>query len=186
MVQPQARRAFRAAALALHLRAGPHDAVEPGALPGHVSARSLRPPAMCWLRHQPLTFHYAANGLDVVKTFASTRATSSPSRPRSSATARPCARWSQWPAGLGDMEEFLPASLTRRRCQPPHRPTSPGPSTASRTRWLRPRSSTTPHSTSLTSTRPSPISILPRPFCPTHPSAPPSSRCTTPSICPAT
>ena len=33
---------------------------------------------------------------------------SSPSRPRSSATARRCARLSQWPAGLGDMEEFLP------------------------------------------------------------------------------
>jgi YidC/Oxa1 family membrane protein insertase len=60
-----------------------------------------------------LTFHYAQNGLDVTKTFhfdstyvigidASVRRNGSPVR-----------ALVDWPAGLGDMEEYLPSSLTR-------------------------------------------------------------------------
>jgi len=60
-----------------------------------------------------LTFHYAQGGLDVVKTFhfdstyvigvdATVRRNGSPVR-----------ALVDWPAGLGDMEEFLPSSTTR-------------------------------------------------------------------------
>jgi YidC/Oxa1 family membrane protein insertase len=60
-----------------------------------------------------LTFHYAANGLDVVKTFrfdASYVLTVEAEVKRNGAPVRALIAW---PSGLGDMEEFLPASLTR-------------------------------------------------------------------------
>jgi YidC/Oxa1 family membrane protein insertase len=60
-----------------------------------------------------LTFHYAANGLDVVKTFrfdASYVLTVEAAVKRNGAPVRALI---QWPAGLGDMEEFLPSSSTR-------------------------------------------------------------------------
>ena len=60
-----------------------------------------------------LTFHYAANGLDVVKTFrfdASYVVTVEAEVKRNGAPVRALV---EWPAGLGDMEEFLPSSLTR-------------------------------------------------------------------------
>jgi YidC/Oxa1 family membrane protein insertase len=60
-----------------------------------------------------LTFHYAANGLDVVKTF---RFDSSYVVTVESAVKRngsPVQALVQWPGGLGDMEEFLPSSSTR-------------------------------------------------------------------------
>jgi len=60
-----------------------------------------------------LTFHYAANGLDVVKTFrfdASYVVTVETQVTRNGAPVRALVAW---PAGLGDMEEFLPSSLTR-------------------------------------------------------------------------
>ncbi len=60
-----------------------------------------------------LTFHYAANGLDVVKTFrfdASYVVTVEAEVKRNGAPVRALI---QWPAGLGDMEEFLPSSSTR-------------------------------------------------------------------------
>jgi len=60
-----------------------------------------------------LTFHYAANGLDVVKTFrfdASYVITVEAEVKRNGAPVRALVAW---PAGLGDMEEFLPSSSTR-------------------------------------------------------------------------
>lgn len=60
-----------------------------------------------------VTFHYAQNGLDAVKTLrfgsgyvvgVDTKVTNNGSPVRALVT---------WPAGLGDMEEFLPSSLTR-------------------------------------------------------------------------
>ena len=60
-----------------------------------------------------LTFHYATNGLDVVKTFrfdSSYVLTVEAEVKRNGAPARALVAW---PSGLGDMEEFLPSSLTR-------------------------------------------------------------------------
>jgi YidC/Oxa1 family membrane protein insertase len=60
-----------------------------------------------------LTFHYAASGLDVVKTFrfdSSYVVTVEAEVKRNGAPVRALI---QWPAGLGDMEEFLPSSSTR-------------------------------------------------------------------------
>ncbi len=60
-----------------------------------------------------LTFHYAQNGLDVVKTFtfdSSYVIGVETSVRRNGSLVRALV---QWPAGLGDMEEFLPASPTR-------------------------------------------------------------------------
>jgi YidC/Oxa1 family membrane protein insertase len=66
-----------------------------------------------------LTFHYAANGLDVLKTFrfdASYVVTVETQVLRNGAPVRALV---QWPAGLGDMEEFLPSSLTRSQVRTP-------------------------------------------------------------------
>jgi YidC/Oxa1 family membrane protein insertase len=66
-----------------------------------------------------LTFHYAANGLDVVKTFrfdSSYVVTVEASVKRNGALVRSLVAW---PAGLGDMEEFLPASQTRSQVLTP-------------------------------------------------------------------
>ncbi len=60
-----------------------------------------------------LTFRYAQNGLDVVKTFSfdsSYVINIETSVRRNGSPVRALVRW---PAGLGDMEEFLPASATR-------------------------------------------------------------------------
>jgi len=60
-----------------------------------------------------ITFHYAANGIDAVKTLrfdSSYVVTVEAEVKRNGAPVRSLVAW---PAGLGDMEEFLPASLTR-------------------------------------------------------------------------
>jgi YidC/Oxa1 family membrane protein insertase len=60
-----------------------------------------------------LTYHYALNGLDAVKTFrfdSSFVISVATSVHRNGAPVRALV---EWPAGLGDMEEFLPSSLTR-------------------------------------------------------------------------
>ncbi|MGB6193665.1 MAG: membrane protein insertase YidC [Terracidiphilus sp.] len=60
-----------------------------------------------------LTFRYAQNGLDVVKTFnfdSSYVISIETSVRRNGSPVRALVRW---PAGLGDMEEFLPSSATR-------------------------------------------------------------------------
>jgi YidC/Oxa1 family membrane protein insertase len=60
-----------------------------------------------------LTFHYAANGVDAVKTihFSSTYVLGIDAKVTQNGT--PVRALIEWPAGLGDMEEFGPASLTR-------------------------------------------------------------------------
>jgi YidC/Oxa1 family membrane protein insertase len=60
-----------------------------------------------------ITFHYAANGIDAVKTlrFDSSYVVSVETEVKRN--DMPVRALIQWPSGLGDMEEFLPASLTR-------------------------------------------------------------------------
>jgi len=60
-----------------------------------------------------VTYRYAANGLDVVKTFrfdSTFVVTVETSVKRNGSPVRALV---EWPAGLGDMEEFLPSSATR-------------------------------------------------------------------------
>jgi YidC/Oxa1 family membrane protein insertase len=60
-----------------------------------------------------VTYRYAANGLDVIKTFrfdSSYVVTAETEVKRNGAPVRALIAW---PAGLGDMEEFLPSSATR-------------------------------------------------------------------------
>ena len=60
-----------------------------------------------------VSFHYAAGGLDVVKTlhFDSSYVVTIDSEVQRNGV--PVRALVEWPAGLGDMEEFLPTSLTR-------------------------------------------------------------------------
>ena len=60
-----------------------------------------------------ISYHYSANGLDVVKTlhFDSSYVVTIDSEVKRNGV--PVRALVQWPAGLGDMEEFLPTSLTR-------------------------------------------------------------------------
>ena len=60
-----------------------------------------------------LTFHYAQNGLDVVKTFGFDSSYVISIETKVMRNGEPVRALVQWPAGLGDMEEFLPSSLTR-------------------------------------------------------------------------
>jgi YidC/Oxa1 family membrane protein insertase len=60
-----------------------------------------------------LTFHYAANGLDVVKTFRFDSSYVVTVEAEVTRNGTPVRALVAWPAGLGDMEEFLPSSLTR-------------------------------------------------------------------------
>jgi YidC/Oxa1 family membrane protein insertase len=60
-----------------------------------------------------LTFHYAANGLDVVKTFRFDSSYIVDVETQVLRNGTPVRALVEWPAGLGDMEEFLPSSLTR-------------------------------------------------------------------------
>ena len=60
-----------------------------------------------------LTFHYAANGLDVVKTIRFDSSYVVDIEAQVLRNGVPVRSLVEWPAGLGDMEEFLPSSLTR-------------------------------------------------------------------------
>ncbi len=60
-----------------------------------------------------ITFHYAANGLDVVKTFRFDSTYVVTIETQVKRNGSPVRALVQWPSGLGDMEEFLPASTTR-------------------------------------------------------------------------
>jgi YidC/Oxa1 family membrane protein insertase len=114
MVQPQA-----AARFGLPLSLFTYDAGLSAQLNQalyQVSAAGAQPSATGYAQApgtNALTFHYAANGLEVVKTFrfdASYVVTAEAEVKRNGAPVRALV---EWPAGLGDMEEFLPASLTR-------------------------------------------------------------------------
>jgi len=60
-----------------------------------------------------LSFHYAAGGLDVVKTFHFDQSYVIDIETRVLRNGAPVRALVSWPAGLGDMEEFLPSSTTR-------------------------------------------------------------------------
>jgi YidC/Oxa1 family membrane protein insertase len=60
-----------------------------------------------------LTFHYAGNGLDVVKSFRFDSSYVVGVDTQVTRNGVPVRALVQWPAGLGDMEEFLPSSATR-------------------------------------------------------------------------
>ena len=60
-----------------------------------------------------LTFHYAANGLDVVKTFRFDTSYVLIVEAEVKRNGAPVRALVQWPAGLGDMEEFVPSSQPR-------------------------------------------------------------------------
>jgi YidC/Oxa1 family membrane protein insertase len=66
-----------------------------------------------------LSFHYAANGLDVVKTFHFDGSYVIRAEAEVLRNGVPVRSLLQWPAGLGDMEEFLPSSLTRSQIRTP-------------------------------------------------------------------
>jgi YidC/Oxa1 family membrane protein insertase len=114
MVQPQAAASFGyplsfftyEPALTTQLNSALYQVSASGAQPtatGHALAPETN----------ALTFHYAANGLDVVKTIrfdSSYVLTVEAEVKRDGATVRALVAW---PAGLGDMEEFLKSSLTR-------------------------------------------------------------------------
>lgn len=60
-----------------------------------------------------VTYHYAANGLDVMKTFRFDSSYVVDVETQVKRNGVPVRAMVQWPAGLGDMEEFLPSSATR-------------------------------------------------------------------------
>ena len=60
-----------------------------------------------------LTFHYAANGVDVVKSFRFDASYVLTVEAKVTRNGVPVRALVEWPAGLGDMEEFLPTSTTR-------------------------------------------------------------------------
>ena len=131
-----------------------------------------------------LTYHYAANGIDVLKTFRFDSSYVISIETELKRNGSPVRALVQWPAGLGDMEEFLPSSLTRGPTPTPSyfawsldgkqdneaAAKVGGNATLNRCLQLR---------------RPSPTSTSLRRSCPTIPQERHSSRCTTPSICPA-
>ena len=60
-----------------------------------------------------LSFHYAAGGLDVVKTFTFDSSYVIGARVSVKRNGEPVRALVAWPAGLGDMEEFLAANGKR-------------------------------------------------------------------------
>jgi YidC/Oxa1 family membrane protein insertase len=60
-----------------------------------------------------LTFHYAANGLDVIKTFRFDTSFVITVETQVMRNGAPVRALVAWPSALGDMEEFLPSSKTR-------------------------------------------------------------------------
>ena len=114
MVQPQAAERFGLplslftyeADLTRQLNQALYQVTAAGAQPsptGHVVAPAT----------SALTFHYAANGLDVLKTFRFDSGYVVGIETQVKRNGSPVRALVAWPAGLGDMEEFLPASLTR-------------------------------------------------------------------------
>ncbi|MGO9778069.1 MAG: membrane protein insertase YidC [Terracidiphilus sp.] len=114
MVQPQASAYFGLplslftyeSALTTQLNKALYQVTATGAQPtvtGHVEVPAT----------SALTFHYAANGLDVVKTFRFDTSYVVTVEAEVKRNGVPVQALIQWPAGLGDMEEFLPSSSTR-------------------------------------------------------------------------
>ena len=89
-----------------------------GAQPSAAGVSSQRPgPAAggsgVLLAPTAITYHYAANGLDVVKTFRFDASYVIGIETHVLRNGAPVRALVEWPAGLGDMEEFLPSSKTR-------------------------------------------------------------------------
>ena len=85
-----------------------------------VTVNGAKPPSNgLVLAPATLTFHYAANGLDVVKSihFNSSYVVSIDTEVKRDGA--PVRALVEWPAGLGDMEEFAPSSLTHDRVRTP-------------------------------------------------------------------
>ena len=66
-----------------------------------------------------VTFHYAANRVDVLKTFRFDASYVIDVEAQVLRNGAPVRALVQWPAGLGDMEEFLPSSTTRAQVPTP-------------------------------------------------------------------
>jgi len=66
-----------------------------------------------------LTFHYAANGIDVIKTVRFDASYVITVEAQVTRNGAPIRSLIQWPSGLGDMEEFGPATLTRSQVLTP-------------------------------------------------------------------
>jgi YidC/Oxa1 family membrane protein insertase len=114
MVQPQAAERFGfplslftyEPALTAQLNQALYQVTTSGAQPsatGHAVAPATN----------ALTFHYAANGLDVVKTVRFDTSYVITVEAEVKRNGSPVRALIAWPAGLGDMEEFLPSSSTR-------------------------------------------------------------------------
>ena len=131
-----------------------------------------------------VSFHYAANGLDVVKTFRFDSSYVVSVEAAVKQNGAPVRALVEWPAGLGDMEEFQQSSMIRSQVPTPSyfawsidgKEDIAGRRQGQRKQYPRPALSVRRHYGS---------SILLRPSCPMCPNAPPSSRCTTPSNLPA-
>ncbi len=74
---------------------------------------------ICPLAPNTLAFHYAANGLDVMKTFRFDSSYVVTVEAEVKRNGVPLRALVAWPAGLGDMEEFLPSSSTRSPTRTP-------------------------------------------------------------------
>jgi YidC/Oxa1 family membrane protein insertase len=66
-----------------------------------------------------LVFHYAANGLDVAKSFSFDSSYVVNVNTEVKRNGAPVRALVEWPGGLGDMEEFLPSSSTRAPVRTP-------------------------------------------------------------------
>ena len=114
MVQPQAAASFGfplsfytyEPALTAQLNQALYQVTASGAQPS-ATGSALAPET------NALTFHYAANGLDVVKTVRFDSSYVITVEAEVKRNGAPVRALISWPAGLGDMEEFLPSSLTR-------------------------------------------------------------------------
>ena len=79
-----------------------------------MTTEGTQPTATGWVQAPTaISFHYAANGLDVLKTFRFDKSYVVGVETRVLRNGLPVRALVQWPAGLGDMEEFLPSSTTR-------------------------------------------------------------------------
>jgi YidC/Oxa1 family membrane protein insertase len=113
MVQPQAASSFGLPLSLFTYEPALNEELNKKAL--YQVSTAVAPPSPTGLVLAPnaLTFHYSANNLDVVKTirFDSSYVVTVESEVKRNGV--PVRALVQWPSGLGDMEEFLPSSLTR-------------------------------------------------------------------------
>jgi len=78
-----------------------------------VNATGSRTPGGAYLAPSTLTFHFAQNGVDAVKTIRFDSSYVITVEVQVKRSGEPVRTLVTWPAGLGDMEEFLASSATR-------------------------------------------------------------------------